>query len=260
MLLSTVASSLTTFASESPKERKVGVKVGDWALYGNINVTWSSNDPNARPEPSLVLANNTEWFKNVVTEIAGTIIGFQNITHFRDDTETANHASIDVDLGYGNGTFMFVSAGLSRDDSVYEVPEEPLFINETLSRTYAGVSREVNHLNLTPSLRWDTDPPQIIQVSLDYYWDRITGILTERQGSFVNQTGNYLTSSYRSDMIVETNLWSSDKPPPASDGGEGFPFWLLGVAMIVVLGVLLLYSRRGKSRLKVRKHRKKIPK
>jgi len=260
MLLSTIASSLTTFASGSPKERKVGVKVGDWAIYGNINVTWNSNDPNARRDPSLILANETVWFKHVVTDIAGTAIHFLNVTHFQDGTETENNAWIDVDFGYGNGTFMFVSAGLYRDDNVYEFPEEPLFINETLHRTYAGVSREANHLDFTADLRWDTDPPQIVQISLDYYWDTTTGILTERQGSYVNQTGNYLTSWYKSDMIVETNLWSSDTPPPVPDGGEGFPFWLLVVSVIVVLGVLLLYSRRGKSRLKVRKHRKKIPK
>jgi len=255
MLLSGITLSFTAFASGVEEERKVGVEVGDWGIYGNINATWSSNDPSFTPDANLILANNTVWFKHVVTDVISTVIYFRNVTHFRDDTESTNNAWIDVEVGQGNGTLMFVSAGLNAGDPLYEGTAEPVFINKTLSRTYAGVEREVNHLNLTTTHRIDTDVPQNIQISLDYYWDKITGILTERQGSYVNQTGNYLTSWYRSDVLVETSLWSSGTTPPVDNAGESFPFWLLGVALIAVLGVLVLY-RRQRTKRKVRKHRR----
>lgn len=254
MLLFGTTLSFAAFASSVGEERKVGVEVGDWGIYGDINVTWSSNDPKFEPDISLILANNTVWFKHVVTNIMSTVIYFRNVTHFRDAPESTNNVWIDVEVGQGNGTLMFVSAGLNAGDPLYEGTAEPVFINETLSRTYAGVEREVNHLNLTTSYRIDTDVPQDIQISLNYYWDKITGILAERQGSYVNQTGNYLTSWYKSDGLVETSLWSSGTTPPVDEAGDGFPFWLLGVALIVVLGALVLY-RKHRTKRKVRKHR-----
>ena len=255
ILLSGTTLSFTAFATSVGEERKVGVEVGDWGIYGDINVTWSSNDPKFEPDISLILANNTVWFKHVVTDIMSTVIYFRNVTHFRDSPESTNNVWIDVEVGQGNGTLMFVSAGLNAGAPLYEGTVEPVFINETLSRTYAGVEREVNHLNLTTSYRIDTDVPQDIQISLDYYWDKITGILAERQGSYVNQTGNYLTSWYKSDGLVETSLWSSGTIPPVDDAGDDFHFWLLGVALIAVLGVLILY-RRQRTKRKVRKHRR----
>jgi len=254
MLLSGITLSFAAFASSVGEGRKVGVEVGDWGIYGDINVTWSSNDPKFELDMSLILANNTVWFKHVVTDIMSTVIHFRNVTHFRDDTESTNNVWIDVEVGQGNGTLMFVSAGINAGDPLYEGTAEPVFINETLSRTYAGVEREVNHLDLTTTYRIDTDIPQDIQISLDYHWDKITGILTERQGSYVNQTGNYLTSWYRSDVLIETSLWSSGPIPPVDDTGKSFLFWLLGVALIAVLGVLFLY-RRQRTKRKVRKYR-----
>jgi len=254
MLLSGITLSFAAFASSVGEGRKVGVEVGDWGIYGDINVTWSSNDPKFELDMSLILANNTVWFKHVVTDIMSTVIHFRNVTHFRDDTESTNNVWIDVEVGQGNGTLMFVSAGINAGDPLYEGTAEPVFINETLSRTYAGVEREVNHLDLTTTYRIDTDIPQDIQISLDYHWDKITGILTERQGSYVNQTGNYLTSWYRSDVLIETSLWSSGPIPPVDDTGKSYLFWLLGVALIAVLGVLFLY-RRQRTKRKVRKYR-----
>lgn len=83
MLLSGITLSFTAFASGVEEERKVGVEVGDWGIYGDINVTWGSNDPKFEPDISLILANNTVWFKHAVTDIMSTwVIYFRNVTHF----------------------------------------------------------------------------------------------------------------------------------------------------------------------------------
>ncbi|UCG45724.1 MAG: hypothetical protein JSV58_02820 [Candidatus Bathyarchaeota archaeon] len=228
------------------EEREVGVKVGDWGLYGNITVTWSSNDPGMEPDESLILSNNTAWFRHDVTVVTGPAVFFRNTTHLKDGTEISNTAWVDIESGTGNGTLMFISAWLNDGVLLYEQTIEPVYINRTLTGTYAGAERLVNHLSLRSSYTVDATEPQNILISLDYYWDQATGILVEREGSFINQTGSYLTSWHKSDMLVETNLWESGgAPPPTINGGSLIP-WLLGGAIIVLLGVsIIVYRRRG---------------
>jgi hypothetical protein len=246
MLLSGTILSYCPIASSVGEEREVGVEVSDWGLYGNINVTWNSNDPNVEPDASLILTNNTVWFDHTVTDVTEWAIFFRNVTHFKNDTETTNNVWVDIEVGAGNGTLMFISAGLYEGALLYTQVIEPVFINKTLTRTYAGAERLVNHLSLISSYSVDSVEPQNILISLDYYWDQVTGILTERQGSFINQTGNYLTSWHKSDMLIETNLWSPEvTPPPTFDGG-GLPIWILGVVVAVILGAFVIaYKRHG---------------
>ena len=199
-------------------QRMPGVLVGDYAIYGNINVEWSSNDPKAEPDSSLVSSNKTEWFKHTITEVTDTFIVFQNKTQFKDGTQTTNYGWIDVAEGLGNASLMFIAAYLIEGDSLYE--GYLAVINETMSRTYLGVAGATNHLNITISNQIDTNPPQNILASFNFYWDRGTGILTERQASFTNHTGNYLTSWSKSDIIIATNLWGVDNSPPKADAGN----------------------------------------
>lgn len=242
---------IITVASGSPQEMEVGVKVGDWATYGQIKATWISNDPEAEPDPSLILFNNTDWFKYMVAKLDGTVVWFQNITRMKDGAQTNNSLYIDVDQGYGNASTIFISADLSRGDSLYTDMVYPLYINETIFRTYLGVSRETNHLNLTFTDRTYTNPPQVMTYSFNFYWDRASGIITERQASSANRTENYLTTWSKSDIIVGTNLWSSDKTEPAA-----LPLWVLGVVAVILLVVIVLYHQR-KTRSKPRKRPKR---
>jgi len=195
-----------------------GVMAGDFATYGNINVKWSSNDTKAEPDSTLVSANETEWLKHTVTEVTDTFITFQSKTQFKNGTQTTTYAWVDVAQGLGNASLMFISAELAEGESLYE--GYPAVINRTVLRTYLGVSGWTNHLNITINNQMDTNPPQNILASFNYYWDRNSGILTERQASFTNQTGSYLTSWSRSDIIIATNLWGVDTIPPQADAGN----------------------------------------
>lgn len=244
-----------TFALVSPQERKAGVAVGDWAEYDEIEVTWSSNDPEAKADEGLILANETAWFKHIVTRVIDTAITFQNLTYFKNDTQKTNYAWVDVADGEGNGTLMFISAGLREGDQLYELLAEGISINETIARTYLGAQREVNHLRLAFTNPIETDPPQVIQVSADYFWDKATGILTERQGSYANQTENFLTSWHRSDKIVKTNLWVPDADQPTDSSSQPLPYWIPAMIAITLVSVLIIY-RRTRTKPKLRKHRR----
>lgn len=142
----TLAFNIQTVGAE-PVERKVGVNVGDWARYGDIAVSFVSNDPST-PVWIQPYAFDIEWLTAIVQTIIGTEITFQAVIYYKNGTEQTQTLSIDVDTGYGVGVFYFISADLDAGERIYGAPHHPI-INETVSRLYAGVAREVNHVNVS---------------------------------------------------------------------------------------------------------------
>jgi parallel beta-helix repeat protein len=187
-----------------------GGETGVWVKYGEMTSVWNSNDPKAKPPDFL----NIEWINNTVQTVYRKNITFQFIAHYKNDTEITGKACIHLYTGEGNGTFWFVSAGLLPGESIYASPEWIDWkINETISKTYAGVTRDTNHLTMTKSQIIPSNPPQNVTVSVDYYWNKVTGVLTEYQELFLNQTGGYTTSWDLSYRIVDTNLWTTIDVP-----------------------------------------------
>jgi len=246
LLLSFGSASIIDVAAD-PLVRKVGVRVDNWGKYGEFKVTWNSNDTNARPDQELIDANKTAWIHISVYTITLTDVSFQETTHFTNGTEKSTSKEVDVDIGWGTGTLTFISADLNKNDSLYSSEEgASLKINETISRTYVGVLREANVLNLTRSVILD-EPPQVVNMSVIYFWDRTTGIITERQASAVNKTGSYVTSWSRSDRIIDTDLWG-DVPAANQDP----PYWIIGTItlfLIVIGGLGVWLQRRSRSKV-----------
>ena len=199
--------------------RKVGVAIDDWGLYGDFEITWSSNDPNAKPDQALIDTNRTAWMKISVHNTTSTSLLFNETIHFTNETEKRNTKYVDIDKGWGDGVLFFISADLMAGDSIYSSGEAVLLrINKTISRTYVGVIRETNVLNLTRKDVVGGD--QVIETTACFYWDRATGIVTERWSTVVNKTGSYTTTWTRSDRIVETNLWGTlDTRRPVANAG-----------------------------------------
>lgn len=201
--------------------RKVGVAVDDWGLYGDFEVTWNSNDINAKKPQALIDANRTEWMKISVYNATPTTLLFRETNHFTNGTEKKEAHFVDIDEGSGDGVLFFISAGLKKGDLIYNVTyssNAPLKINETISRTYAGEIRETNMLNVT--VKEVVDSNQVIETTACFYWDKATGILTERWSTVQNKTGGYTTLWTRSDRIVETNLWGTpDTHRPVANAG-----------------------------------------
>lgn len=231
--------------------RKVGVKVDDWAKYGEFKVTWNSNDINAKPDQELIDANKTTWIHISVHRIASETVSFQEKARFTNGTEESTSKEVNVDSGWGNGAFTFISADLNEKDFLYSSEEGVLLkINETISRTYVGVPRETNVLNLTKSVI-QGEPPQVINASIIYFWDRATGIIAERQAYAVKKTGSYVASWSRSDKIIDTNLWSGGQA-----ANEKTPYWIIGTMtlfLIIIGGLGFWLQRRSRSKA----HRKR---
>lgn len=236
----------------------IGVKVGDWATYGDIEVTWDSEQ--MEPEPEVTALNDTSWYRNVVDHIVDTAIICNQTTHFKNDTQQSVLFHIDLYDGVGNNTFMFIPAKLRANDPLYPASIERLWINETTSRFSAGAIREVNYLNLRGGRITDDDPLRFLQISISYYWDRATGVLTSRDGAglYSDEAGRQIAAWTMSEELVDTNLWRPDSNASNGEGNgsENVLYAAGGVAAgSVVLGGAWLFWRRRRKRFKRRKTR-----
>lgn len=222
MLFAIPRAQFVSLASDVPSEIHVGVEVGDWVKY-NIVVTWASNVPDTEPPPELIEINQTEWVKNTVLAISDTNITFRRVAHYKNGTETTSDDEY-VDLKTGEsspiGTLMFIPSNLVEGDIICASPTEHYSINETVVRTYMGVARETNLLNVT-TVYYET-PNLMTFISTNYYWDRATGVLCERPGAQITYAESAITTIGISEKIVDTNLWvgQPDKPPVAKAGPD----------------------------------------
>ena len=191
-------------ASVVAQPRIVGVSVGDWFKYGEIEVDWSSNDPNA----TIPLQNYTEmeWMTMLIEDISGTNVTGRMTMHFENGTEEIEGGYIDIDTGEGeNATFWIISADLEANDTIYSsIDYSNWRINETISKTYPDGQRNTNHLNLTVLI----DQMGIyMYMSMNYYWDTTTGALVELTQEYNATMGETETSWSLSIRITESSVW-----------------------------------------------------
>jgi len=227
IVLFTLISMFLLFAmvltSVAAQPRVPGVAEGDWFKYEDISVEWSSNDPNATfPPPDwewLEEMNETEWMLLTVGDVSGTNITCQFIEHFKNDTERIRSGYIDIDTGNcskdtaetADMTFTAISANLDVNHTLYTSGEYSTWkINETIVRTYPDEVRDTNHINMTWEYSW-TDPElgwyYYYYFSMNWYWDRTTGILVEGSFEEIIQEGGYVIPLGRSTgILVEDSL------------------------------------------------------
>lgn len=226
--------------------RTVGVNTGDWIKSGDIDVTWSSNDPNASKVwygMDLEMYNQTEWVRTEITQVSGTNVTMQMVQHFKNGSDDTSSGWVDVDTGDGvNATFMIISANLNENDAIYTSGDySDWLINETITRTYPDGARETNHINITFAYNY-TIPPDIefdYFYSMNFYWDRATGILVEDGFEVINQTGEYLTALSMVSKITESNVWVIPE----------FSTWLAWLAAIGTATIVVILGKRKLLRL-----------
>jgi hypothetical protein len=259
-VLSVLVWMLLSFSFSSFAEAQiatVGVKVGDWVKYGNISVTWDSEE--MEPEQELVEMNETLWFLNEVLDVVDTVIVSRQTTQFKNNTEKSSAFHLDVHNGDGNDTLMYISSGLRANELLYPGSIDPTWINGTAPRILAGTIREANYLSLATTRLTEDDPPKFLQFSVSYYWDRETGVLASRSGTglHTDERGRQIATWTMSDEIVETNLWSPDSNASngEGDGSGNFPYAVVGIVAgsVVLVGVWSFWRRR--KRFKRRKPR-----
>lgn len=185
LLLVTIVSGVVGLLPEKASAvATVGVNVGDWAGYsivttGNFSITSGFF--------------NLTFAKVTVTAISmPTNITSEVLETFTNGTQKTEVNFVDVDNGYGNGSGVFIGANLAAGDLIY--PSDVSMdewtgatINETITKNYLGSDATVNHYNRTAEF---ISPVLNASTSINYYWYKTTGMLTELSlhASFQNTT------------------------------------------------------------------------
>jgi len=187
-----------------------GVKVGDWASYAPLNVTYRSNST-FFPEPQYLKdLNKTAIATETVTHVSASLtnVTIQSATLYRNGTTRTEVSNGDLVTGAGNLTYALIAGGLSSGDHIWMTTTAPT-INETVVMTYLGVSRSVNIYNTTSS---DTTYGSL-KISAEFIWDQQSGIVLEAKAFtvFKSMTLGYFVE-YLDIRATGTNIFGSTSP------------------------------------------------
>jgi hypothetical protein len=246
LLLVMLLTLLVSIMPVSAANGAVGVKAGDWAKYGEISVNWVSFSSEPTPQFAVDL-NDIEWIKIEVQNVSDTKVTAMETKHFKDETErieTRVWNIVNLRWGCIPAINVFViQANLSEGDLTHVKPygsyiqtangtidvSPILKVTDTVSRKYAGATREINHINASAHGKggWG--------LGVDAYWDKTTGILCELR----EITGSALSGSRTTTMkIIETNLW---QPTPIYVEPS---FWIALVVIVAAVAVPAIWVWR----------------
>ncbi len=248
--------------SQSP----VGVKTGDNFTY-SFNVNWVSSNENVQVPQELSQLNQTMWIHVDITDASESAVGVNISRTLRDGTKTP------VEIGFlgmlsGSGTpniqLFIIPANLTAGQQSYPMvdPEAvaagaapaPFTINETITRTYLGVARAVNHFSETNSNATTGDSGQ-----KDVYYDQKTGVLLEMTTTHYTasldetDTERWLIVQFNNAGTIPSDGGSNDGTNNNGSTSNGslpdlLTLTLIGVvvAIIVVFAALIVVRQRKK--------------
>ena len=208
-----------------PPVVNVGVEAGDWVSYGDVSFEYASNMPGyEQPPPEM----NISWTDMEVLDVSDSSVTVLSTIIFENGTEQTDIVSWgNIATGEGNLSLGIIPSNLGEGD---EIPESFSFgpeltfkisINGTVTRRYAGAYREVNYVNVTYPIIYDTVQFGTMNISL--YWDKETGIICEEWYSYVssytiNMTDYYINMSMMF-KLTATNMW-----PAVFTAQDGYAF------------------------------------
>jgi len=216
--------------------RTAGVSEGDWFKYG-FSFQWDSELNMTSEDFPFADFLDGEWVTLTIQDVSGTNVTVQFTIHFENGTENLQNGSVDLITGEGDLRNWLISADLNANDSLYE-SEINERINETIIQTYHWGSRETNHLIYSYNFSEGEDYSDL---SVDMFWDREMGILTELSFEAEVQLNGTSMDASAFWIITESNM-------------EDVPEFTQPVFMLVMATSILLISifkKKGKLRLTV---------
>jgi hypothetical protein len=252
-LLACILAGAFIFTAFAQSETMLGVEDGDNFTYSFV-VNWSSTNPNVVVPQEFSDMNQTLSIHFNVTSAAGAMANLEITTILRSGTNSTEMGYSSVSTGRYSGAPLFlIGANLTSGDQVYPQSDpaavaagasaQPFTINETVTRTYLGTAKTVNHYSSR-----ETNATTGDNVNRDAYYEKSTGVLMEMV------IEHYWASLGETDSehwkITQFN--SATAPATDNDNGgnangndntiAGLPWWLLVtvVAVVVVVAVLLV--------------------
>ena len=198
----------------------VGVVTGDWWRYGSLGFGFYSDNPEATIPPEM-MDTGLAWYRLAVTDISDTNVALDMTVGFQNGTEVGMKAGGDLATGTGNQTFFIFPAGLSKGDTM----PTGVYVNDTITRSYAGSTREVNVVNGTRNLMGT-------QISNCIIFDKITGIMCEYSMEVTTKQGDWTTTVSSMMELTESNAFRSTPIPELGVAGAGLVSALLLVPFL----------------------------
>lgn len=260
ILLISMIASAAVYSVWAQSEVLLGVKEGDNFTYSFV-VNWSSTDPNAIVPQQFADMNRTLSIHMNVTSTGGTMANLDITTTMRDGTQTSEPGYVEVSRGgYVGAPLFIIGANLTAGNQVYPLSEPaavaaghsamPFTINETITRTYLGTSKTVNHYTESSTNATTGDTEQ-----KDAYYDQTTGVLMEMKLQFSSSSSGETDSEQW--KITQFNNAVGPSDGTNNNGTDGtnsnaLLSWLIPVVVavvaviVIVLIVVVMLRRRGK--------------
>ena len=203
-----------------------GVVEGNYVMYGNF----------VGIGPGFESFNDYDWLKLEVVNVVGNEVTLLSTGLFKDGSPIPGNGTLtvwNVETGEENGVPStqgpIIAANLMQGDAI--PPPNTYTLNKTEDRTYLGVSRSVNILDLkivTPDY----------ESNLNYVYDGGLGILLESKSIIIQTQPESFTSEY-SYSVIETNIFNA---PPIPE--------FIGVATVIAGVIVILTVLVFKKRIK----------
>jgi hypothetical protein len=209
------------------QDYNLGVTVGQYVTYGNF----------VGVGPGFESFNDYDWLKLEVVSVSGKEVGLLSTGQFNDGEAIPGNGTTtvwNVETGTEDGSPStqgpIIPANLVQGDAI--PPPSTYSVNKTEDRTYLGVSRSVNILDVAISTPdYDT--------TLAYVYDRVSGMLLESTSKTIQAQPEPTTSEY-SYSIIETNIFGS---APGIFPAEYIIIIVAVVVTVILVAILVLWKR-----------------
>jgi hypothetical protein len=212
-----------------------GVHEGQYVKYGNFFSTGTASE----------YANN-DWMKYEVTNVTSPTVLLLLTGQHKDGTNILGNGDFwlyDVTFIYSvNGTpstySPIIAGNLNKGDLVGTYVLSPLdAVNDTQTRSYLGVNRDVN-------LLFYTNTTGTTRNELTCVYDKISGMLLEVNGKSTNTQSSQDTANFGY-SVIDTNIFGPNTPiyglPPVM-------FYAVVGALAAAIGVSAVVIYRFKSK------------
>lgn len=196
-----------------------GVTPGQYVKYGNF----------VGSGPGYEAFNDYSFLNLQVVSVSGNTVTLLSTGQFKNGTGLPGNGTTDVwniETGTDNGTPStqgpMIAANLNQGEGI--PPSNTYLVNQTADRTYLGINRSVNILNVAVS------SPDYSS-TLNYVYDKLSGMLLESTSTTITQAQPESITSTYSYSITETNIFASTSPSPTI---PEFNTTILAIVILVI--------------------------
>lgn len=220
----------------SAVEFTVEVKAGDWVKY-EVSTSWTGTGAEPWWTKSTELWE-IDWIKMEIQSVSGTVVSIKPTIHYNIGIDWSNIWSYNLQ-SYAGELIPIVSANLKRGDPISNMgsPSNRPIISDTITRVYAGASRNVNVLDLSGTTQITTQETYL-------YFDQATGVMLEMSAK---ESPNDASGIWQTSIkATETNIWTADFVGMISSN----LLYIMIVAVAIIVIIVGVFAVRRKNSTK----------